>query len=136
SGGAKTAAAGHPTIALLLPESKTARYETQDRPRFERRVRELCRACRVLYANANQEAAVQQSQAEAAFSNDAHVMVLDPVDPSTAAGCGSGRSTTRPTGARTGPNTRWNRRSRSWAGRAWPASMPPTTGRPAERWRP
>ena len=78
--GAGTAGAGRPTIALLLPESKTARYETQDRPRFQRRVRELCPSCRVPYANAGQEASVQQSQAEAALINGARVLVLDPVD--------------------------------------------------------
>ena len=69
--GAGTAGAGRPTIALLLPESKTARYETQDRPRFQRRVRELCPSCRVLYTNAGQETSVQQSQAEAALINGA-----------------------------------------------------------------
>jgi len=73
-----------PAVALLLPESKTARYETQDRPRFGRRVRELCPTCRLLYANANQDASVQLSQAEAALSNGADVLVLDPVDSSAA----------------------------------------------------
>ena len=82
--GTKPAAAGRPTIALLLPESKTARYETQDRPHFERRVRELCGACRVLYSNANQDASVQQAQAEAALINGARVLVLDPVDSAAA----------------------------------------------------
>jgi D-xylose transport system substrate-binding protein len=73
-----------PAVALLLPESKTARYETQDRPGFGRRVRELCPTCRLLYANANQDASVQLSQAEAALSNGADVLVLDPVDSSAA----------------------------------------------------
>lgn len=74
-----------PTIALLLPETKTARYETHDRPHFQRMVRALCPSCRVLYANANQDAAVQQSEAEAALSNRARVLVLDPVDSLAAA---------------------------------------------------
>jgi len=69
-----------PTIALLLPETKTARYETHDRPHFTRTVRTLCPRCRVYYANANQDAAVQQAEAEAALSNGARVLVLDPVD--------------------------------------------------------
>lgn len=34
-------------IALLLPESKTARYETQDRPHFARRIEELCQDCEI-----------------------------------------------------------------------------------------
>lgn len=67
-------------IALLLPETKTARYETQDRPLFEAKVEELCPDCKVLYSNADQDAAQQQSQAEAALTNGADVLVLDPVD--------------------------------------------------------
>jgi ABC-type xylose transport system substrate-binding protein len=53
-------------VALLLPESKTARYETQNRPAFQGRMRELCPDCEILYSNANQDAAKQQQQAEAA----------------------------------------------------------------------
>jgi D-xylose transport system substrate-binding protein len=67
-------------IALLLPESKTARYETQDRPHFEAKVRALCSDCEVIYSNAAQDAAKQQSQAEAALTNGAKVLVVDPVD--------------------------------------------------------
>src|SRR3954449_2657031 len=72
-------------IALLLPESKTTRYDQQDRPRFERRVKELCPDCQVIYSNADQDAAKQQSQAEAALTNGAKVMVLDAVDVAAAA---------------------------------------------------
>jgi D-xylose transport system substrate-binding protein len=72
-------------IALLLPETKTARYETQDRPAFEARVKENCAECEVLYSNADQDAAKQQSQAEAALTNGADVLVLDPVDSASAA---------------------------------------------------
>jgi D-xylose transport system substrate-binding protein len=72
-------------IAFLLPESKTARYETQDRPNFEAKVAELCAECEILYSNADQDAAKQQQQAEAAITNGADVMVLDPVDSASAA---------------------------------------------------
>jgi D-xylose transport system substrate-binding protein len=72
-------------IALLLPETKTARYETADRPDFEAKMKELCPDCEILYSNANQDANAQLSQAEAALTNGAQVMVLDPVD-SAAAG--------------------------------------------------
>jgi D-xylose transport system substrate-binding protein len=72
-------------IAFLLPESKTARYETQDRPNFEAKVAELCADCEILYSNADQDAAKQQQQAEAAITNGADVMVLDPVDSASAA---------------------------------------------------
>jgi len=72
-------------IAFLLPESKTARYETQDRPLFEKKVEELCPDCEVLYSNADQDAAKQKQQAEAALAQDVKVMVLDPVDGAAAA---------------------------------------------------
>jgi len=72
-------------IALLLPESKTARYETQDRPLFEAKVKALCSSCQVVYSNADQDASKQQQQAEAALTQGVKVMVLDPVDGAAAA---------------------------------------------------
>ena len=72
-------------IALLLPETKTARYETQDKPLFEAKVKELASDAEILYSNANQDAALQQSQADAALTNGANVLVLDPVDSASAA---------------------------------------------------
>ena len=72
-------------IALLLPESKTARYESKDRPLFTAKVKALCSKCEVLYSNANQDATSQQSQAEAALTNGAKVLVLDAVDGAAAA---------------------------------------------------
>ena len=80
SGGGKTG-----KIAFLLPESKTARYETQDRPLFEKKVKELCSGCEIVYSNADQDAAKQQQQAEAALTQGVKVMVLDPVDGAAAA---------------------------------------------------
>ena len=73
-------------IALLLPESKTARYESHDRPIFEAKVKSLCSQCEILYSNADQDAAKQQNQAEAALTNGAKVLVLDPVDSASASG--------------------------------------------------
>jgi D-xylose transport system substrate-binding protein len=66
-------------IALLLPESKTSRYEAFDRPFFEARIKELGNY-EVLYSNADQDASKQQSQAEAALASGVKVLVLDPVD--------------------------------------------------------
>jgi D-xylose transport system substrate-binding protein len=79
--GSKTAEG---TIALLLPESKTTRYEAFDRPLFETKVKELCSACKLSYANADQDAAKQQAQAEAALVQGAKVLVLDAVDANAA----------------------------------------------------
>jgi D-xylose transport system substrate-binding protein len=76
---------GSGTIAWLLPESKTARYESQDNPNFQRKVKELCPDCEVIYSNADQDAAKQQQQAEAAVTQGIDVMVLDPVDAASAA---------------------------------------------------
>ena len=66
-------------IALLLPDSKTARYESFDRPIFEERVAELGNF-EVMYSNADQDAAKQQTQAESALAQGVSVLVLDPVD--------------------------------------------------------
>lgn len=67
-------------IALLLPESKTSRYEAHDRPEFEANVEKLCPECEVIYSNANQSTEEQQSQGEAAITQGANVLVLDAVD--------------------------------------------------------
>jgi D-xylose transport system substrate-binding protein len=73
------------TIALLLPESKTPRYESQDRPNFTKKLAALCPDCKILYSNADQDASKQQNQADAAITNGAKVLVLDPVDSASAA---------------------------------------------------
>src|SRR3954470_9051713 len=87
SAGASTGASASKggKIAFLLPESKTARYETQDRPLFEQKVKALCSGCQVVYSNADQDASKQQQQAEAALTQGVKVMVLDPVDGAAAA---------------------------------------------------
>jgi len=82
SGGGATAGK---KIALLLPESKTARYESKDRPLFAAKLAALCSNCTLIYSNANQDAPTQQTQAEAAITNGANVIVLDPVDGAAAA---------------------------------------------------
>jgi D-xylose transport system substrate-binding protein len=84
-GGGGDSGGGGGSIALLLPESKTARYESQDRPNFEKKVKELCPSdCPIIYSNADQDAAKQQQQAEAAITKGAKVLVLDPVDAASA----------------------------------------------------
>jgi D-xylose transport system substrate-binding protein len=85
SASSSAAASGGGTIALLLPESKTARYEAADRPYFMAKFQALCPNCKVIYSNANQDATLQANQVDAALTNGAKVLVLDPVD-SNAAG--------------------------------------------------
>lgn len=74
-------------IAILLPETKTARYEASDLPDFKAKLSDLGFdvANNLIYSNANQDASTQQSQAEAAITNGATVLVLDPVDSDAAA---------------------------------------------------
>jgi D-xylose transport system substrate-binding protein len=76
---------GGTKIALLLPENETPRYESNDRPDFEQSVEEQCEDCDVLYSNAGGDASKQQSQAEAALTQGAEVLVVDPMDSKSAA---------------------------------------------------
>jgi len=71
-------------IGLLLPESKTTRYESFDRPLFEDKLTSLG-DYEIVYANADQDAAKQQQQAESALTEGVKVLVLDPVDGAAAA---------------------------------------------------
>jgi D-xylose transport system substrate-binding protein len=73
------------TIALLLPESKTTRYESFDKPLFEKKVKELCSDCKVDYYNADQDSAKQAQQVDTALGKGTKVLVLDPVDGKAAA---------------------------------------------------
>jgi D-xylose transport system substrate-binding protein len=71
-------------VGLLLPESKTTRYESFDRPLFEDKLKTLG-DYEIVYANADQDAAKQQQQAESALTEGVKVLVLDPVDAAAAA---------------------------------------------------
>jgi D-xylose transport system substrate-binding protein len=85
AGGTATGGGKGGKIALLLPESKTTRYEEQDRPNFEKKVAELCSGCDIIYANADGDPAKQQQQAEAAITQGAKVIVISAVDVKSAA---------------------------------------------------
>ena len=78
SGGGGSSKSG--SIGLLLPETKTTRYEAFDHPYFQAKLKSLCPSCKLLYANSNQDASQQQSQAESMLTQGAKVLVLDPVD--------------------------------------------------------
>jgi D-xylose transport system substrate-binding protein len=83
--GCGSSGGGGTKIALLLPENETPRYESNDRPDFEKAVEEVCEECEVLYSNAGGDASKQQSQAEAALTQGADVLVVDPMDSKSAA---------------------------------------------------
>jgi len=72
-------------IALLLPENETPRYETNDKPSFYKAVEEQCSGCEISYFNAGGDVEKQASQGEAALTQGAEVMVVDPMDSKAAA---------------------------------------------------
>ncbi|WP_299058219.1 sugar ABC transporter substrate-binding protein [uncultured Nocardioides sp.] len=73
------------TVAFLMPDLASTRYEEYDAPLFEARMGELCPDCDVIYQNADSDAALQQQQANSAITQGASVIVLDPVDSAAAA---------------------------------------------------
>lgn len=83
-GGGEPAGDGQ-TIAFLMPDRASTRYEEQDRPLFEAKVAELCPDCNVLYQNADGDPGEQQQQANSAIAQGASVLVLDAVDTAAAA---------------------------------------------------
>jgi D-xylose transport system substrate-binding protein len=74
------AANGGFTIGLLLPSTQSARYESDDRPLIVARVKQLCPACSVRYANAELDVATQEQQMRAMITNGVRVVIADPVD--------------------------------------------------------
>lgn len=72
-------------IAFLMPDRASTRYEQQDRPLFEAKVKELCSGCDVVYQNADSDPGKQQQQANSAIAQGVKVIVLDAVDTKAAA---------------------------------------------------
>ena len=77
--------AGNAKIAFLMPDTASTRYELADRPLFEKRLKQLCSGCTVLYQNADSDAAKQQQQVDSALAQGVKAIVLDPVDSAAAA---------------------------------------------------
>ncbi|MGW2635696.1 substrate-binding domain-containing protein [Streptomyces sp. NPDC001348] len=71
---------GPPRIGVLLPDATTARWETQDRPLLEKRIRELCGDCTVEHANAKGDVALQQEQMDSLITKGVDAIVLVAVD--------------------------------------------------------
>ncbi|MFD8207824.1 sugar ABC transporter substrate-binding protein [Streptomyces sp. NPDC059695] len=67
-------------IGLLLPESKTTRYETFDRPYIEQKIKELAPDAQIDYYNAAESATTQQQQVNTALAKGDKVLILDAVD--------------------------------------------------------
>lgn len=83
-GGGQGGTADGGRVALLLPESKTTRYESVDHPVFKEHLATICPGCDLIYSNADGDASKQQQQAESALTQNIDVLVLDAVDSSAA----------------------------------------------------
>ena len=73
------------TVAFLMPDQASTRYEQHDYPGFKAEMAKLCASCKVLYQNADADASRQQQQFNSVVSQGAKVIVLDPVDSTAAA---------------------------------------------------
>ena len=82
---ARAAAPTNATVAFLMPDQASTRYEEHDSPGFIAEMKKLCAGCKVLYQNADGDASKQQQQFNSVISQGAKVVVLDPVDSASAA---------------------------------------------------
>ncbi len=73
------------TVAFLMPDQASTRYEEHDFPGFQKSMGALCPDCTVIYQNANGDVALQQQQFNSVIAQGAKIVVLDPVDSSAAA---------------------------------------------------
>ncbi|WP_420351150.1 sugar ABC transporter substrate-binding protein [Paenirhodobacter sp.] len=74
------------TVAFLMPDQASTRYEEHDFPGFKAAMAKLCPDCTVIYQNANGDVALQQQQFNSVLAQGAKVIVLDPVDSAAAGG--------------------------------------------------
>lgn len=74
------------TVAFLMPDQASTRYEEHDFPGFKAAMAELCPDCTVIYQNANGDVSLQQQQVNSVIAQGAKIVVLDPVDSAAAAG--------------------------------------------------
>ena len=72
-------------LGIFLPDKKTMRYETKDRPLFEARVKEICPDCEVISNIADSDPVEQQNAVEQAITNGAKVIAIMAVDTKAAA---------------------------------------------------
>src|SRR5581483_5846953 len=63
------------TVAFLMPDQNSTRYEEHDHPGFVAEMQKLCAGCKVLYQNADGDAARQQQQFNSVISQGAKAIV-------------------------------------------------------------
>ena len=73
------------TVAFLMPDQGSTRYDEHDWPGFKAEMELLCPDCTAIYQNANNDVALQQQQFNSVIAQGATVVVLDPVDSGAAA---------------------------------------------------
>ncbi len=73
------------TVAFLMPDQGSTRYEQHDFPGFKAEMKKLAPDCKVIYQNAVADASQQQQQFNSVISQGAKVIVIDPVDSTAAA---------------------------------------------------
>ena len=73
------------TVGIFLPDKKTMRYDTKDRPIFTENFMELCPTCEVIGHIADSDATEQQTAVEQAITNGAKVVAIMAVDTKAAA---------------------------------------------------
>src|SRR5258705_7918776 len=83
--GTAAIAAPSGTVAFLMPDQASTRYEQHDFPGFKAEMSKLCPDCKVLYKNANADVSTQQQQFNSVIAQGGKVIVLDPVDSTAAA---------------------------------------------------
>ena len=83
--GVRAATITDTTVAFLMPDQSSTRYEEHDHPGFVAEMKKLCPTCKVLYQNADGDVARQQQQFNSVVSQGAKAIVLDPVDSAAAA---------------------------------------------------
>ncbi|MDA3920002.1 MAG: sugar ABC transporter substrate-binding protein [Salinisphaera sp.] len=73
------------TVAFLMPDQSSTRYEQHDYPGFKSEMSKLCPKCKVIYQNADGDVSRQQQQFNSVISQGAKAIVIDPVDSTAAA---------------------------------------------------
>jgi D-xylose transport system substrate-binding protein len=84
--GSSSAIASGTKIAFFLPNTSAIQFTTIAPQKFAAEVRSLCATCQVLQYNANSQASTQLSQAQAAMTQGAKVLVLQAFDAASMTG--------------------------------------------------
>lgn len=73
------------TVAFLMPDQASTRYEQHDYPGFVAQMKKICASCKVIYLNADGDATKQQQQFNSVIAQGAKAIVMDAVDTAAAA---------------------------------------------------